>query len=175
MKQAWVFADGGYSHQRKLGAWAVIVRRSGMETMYHGACEAHGNGRMEVYPVVVGLSSLEKPCKVIVISDAKYVVNGINVWMKGWAKSWPKRIKHQDLWREIWDLAQVHQVSAKWVRGHNGHVENEWVDKQCSRNLKKIKKDGREFHKTVVLKCPELDNELETLEYKEMKQEELGL
>jgi len=67
---------------------------------------------------------------VTLYTDSQYVQRGVTEWMAGWkAKGWPARIKNQDLWLRIDAAIQVHKVKFVWVRGHDGHEENERVDK----------------------------------------------
>jgi ribonuclease HI len=67
-------------------------------------------------------------------TDSKYVQQGITEWIKGWkAKGWPSKIKNQDLWLRIDSLTQKHDVKFHWIRGHDGHVENERAD-ELARN-----------------------------------------
>ena len=89
---------------------------------------------MELSACVEGLRSLKRPCEVTLTSDSKYVVNAM---VKGWAKKWrskgwklsPSRpAKNPDLWHQLLDLSDRHQVTFKWVKGHNEHPENERCD-----------------------------------------------
>lgn len=62
------------------------------------------------------------------MSDSSYVVRGINEWLLGWVKKEFAKVKNPDLWREYLEVSKPHQVKAIWVRGHNGHEENERCD-----------------------------------------------
>jgi ribonuclease HI len=88
---------------------------------------------MELMAVIEGLRSLKKPCRVTVHTDSQYVKNGMTTWIKAWKKngfrtSSGSPVKNELLWRELDRLAALHEVHWKWVRGHNGHAENERVD-----------------------------------------------
>ena len=90
---------------------------------------------MELCGVIAGLEALKKPCRVILQTDSRYVVDGIT---KGWAKSWRKNgwIKsdkkpalNSDLWERLLDLLEIHEVTFTWIKGHAGHPENERCDR----------------------------------------------
>ena len=93
------------------------------------------NNRMELTGCIKGLEALKYPCKVIVQTDSRYVVDGI---MKGWAKSWrshnwiksdKKPALNVDLWEQLLPLLEKHEVTFNWVKGHAGHPENERCDR----------------------------------------------
>ena len=93
------------------------------------------NNRMELMGVIAGLSALKEPCKVILTTDSKYVVDSIT---KGWVYNWQKKnwIKSDkkpalnvDLWKQLLLLLDKHEVTFIWVKGHAGHPENERCDR----------------------------------------------
>lgn len=87
------------------------------------------NNRMEMMAVIKALESLKRRSTVELYTDSVYVQKGVNEWMTGWkAKGWPAKIKNQDLWKRIDELTQQHDVRFHWVKGHNGHPENERAD-----------------------------------------------
>ncbi len=99
------------------------------------------NNRMELKAVIEGLKALKEPCDVTIYSDSSYVVNAINEWLENWVKRDFKKVKNPDLWREYLEVAAPHRVRAIWVRGHNGHVENERCDELARTTAQKIKND----------------------------------
>lgn len=92
------------------------------------------NNRMELMAVIIGLEALTKPCQVEVISDSKYVTDAFNQhwidnWLKkGWITSTKKPVKNVDLWERLLKAKQLHKVTFTWVKGHDGHPENERCD-----------------------------------------------
>ena len=95
------------------------------------------NNRMELTAVIEGLAALRESCAVTVVSDSRYVVDGIE---KGWAKSWKrngwrksdkKPALNADLWDKLLTLLEFHQVGFRWVHGHQGHPENERCDQMA--------------------------------------------
>ena len=85
--------------------------------------------------VIVGLEALNKPCEVEIISDSKYVTDAFNQnWIQGWIKngwktSTKKPVKNPDLWTRLLKAKEPHRVKFTWVKGHDGHPENERCDK----------------------------------------------
>lgn len=125
-----IFTDGACSGNPGPGGWAALLRYNGHEKELSGGEHDTTNNRMEMMAVIMGLAALKKPSTVTLYTDSQYVQKGVTEWMKGWkAKGWPARIKNQDLWQRIDSALQVHNVKFVWVRGHDGHEENERVDK----------------------------------------------
>lgn len=92
------------------------------------------NNRMEMMAVIAGLEALNRPCEITVYSDSQYVVKAFNEhWLDGWIKKGWKRgknepVKNVDLWKRMLAAKEPHQVSFRWVKGHNGHPQNERCD-----------------------------------------------
>ena len=93
------------------------------------------NNRMELMAAIVGLEALVKPCQVELYSDSKYLTDAINQhWIQGWLKrGWKKSdkspVKNKDLWTRLLAAMEPHQVNFHWVKGHDGHPENERCDR----------------------------------------------
>ncbi len=135
LKQVYIFSDGACSGNPGPGGYGVILRYGEREKEISGGEHNTTNNRMELSGVIAGLEQLKYPCKVIIQTDSKYVVDGIE---KGWAKSWRKNnwIKsdkkpalNKDLWERLLDLLEIHNVTFTWIKGHAGHPENERCDK----------------------------------------------
>ena len=92
------------------------------------------NNRMELMAVIAGLEALNRPCTVEVYSDSQYVVNAFNQhWVDSWVKKGWKRgknepVKNVDLWKRLLDAKEKHSVTFHWVKGHDGHPQNERCD-----------------------------------------------
>ena len=92
------------------------------------------NNRMELMAVIAGLEALNRPCEVELYSDSQYVVNACNQhWIEGWIKKGWKRgknehVKKVDLWKRLLAAKEPHTVTFIWVKGHNGHPQNERCD-----------------------------------------------
>ncbi len=93
------------------------------------------NNRMELMAAIVGLEALNRPCKVDLYSDSKYLTdafnqNWIDGWLKrGWKKADKKPVKNVELWQRLLKAKEPHQVTFHWVKGHDGHPENERCDR----------------------------------------------
>ena len=115
------------------GGWGAILRYQDIEKELSGA-EAHTtNNRMELMAAIAGLEALKTPCRVTVITDSRYVKDGITQWINGWrARGWKtaskSAVKNKDLWQRLDTALKPHQVEWRWVKGHDGHVENERAD-----------------------------------------------
>ena len=92
------------------------------------------NNRMELMAVIAGLEALNRPCDVELYSDSKYVVDAFNQhWIDSWLKKGWKRgknepVKNIDLWKRLLKAKEPHQVTFVWVKGHDGHAQNERCD-----------------------------------------------
>ena len=139
MKKITLFSDGSALGNPGPGGWGTILRYGESEKELFGA-EAHTtNNRMELLAVIKGLEALKEPCEVDIVSDSSYVVKGINEWLANWIKKEFKKVKNPDLWKRYIEAAQPHKVRATWVRGHDGHVENERCDKLARDAAEKMK------------------------------------
>ena len=121
---------GGY------GAILHFVDSNGIihEREYSAGYKRTTNNRMELMAVIVGLEALNRPCKVEVISDSKYVTDAFNQnWIEGWVRrgwknSQKQPVKNPDLWNRLLKACEPHEVTFTWVKGHNGHHYNERCD-----------------------------------------------
>ncbi len=95
---------------------------------------------MELLGVIEGLRALKEPCDVTIISDSSYVIRGINEWLEGWVKRNFAKVKNPDLWQEYLLVCAGHRINGVWVRGHNGHPENERCDVIAKEAAEKFKK-----------------------------------
>lgn len=134
MKEIELFTDGACSGNPGPGGWGAILRYNGIEKELSGGEENTTNNRMELTAAIEGLSALKEPCRVRLVTDSRYVADGIG---KGWAESWRKNgwrkadkkpALNADLWEKLLLLTERHTVEIEWVRGHNGHPENERCD-----------------------------------------------
>lgn len=104
------------------------------------------NNRMELMAAIVGLEALTRPCQVELYSDSKYVVDAFNQkWIDGWLKKNWKRgknepVKNVDLWKRLLAAKEPHDVKFIWVKGHDGHAQNERCDE-----LATTAADGRDL------------------------------
>lgn len=139
-----LFTDGACSGNPGVGGWGAILRFGNHEKELCGGEKDTTNNRMELTAVIEGLSALKEPCRVHIVTDSKYVADGIS---KGWAKSWQengwkkadkKPALNTELWQKLLDLLSVHTVDIEWVKGHTGHKENERCDALAVSYYKKL-------------------------------------
>ncbi len=137
MKKADVilYTDGGCSGNPGPGGWAYILKhpKSGKKLEAFGSEKETTNNRMEMMAVIEGLKALKAPTTVEVVTDSKYVGQGMTEWMPNWKKkNWRgagnKPIKNLDLWQILDELLQQHKIHFTHVKGHSGHIENERCD-----------------------------------------------
>ena len=147
MKTVYIYTDGACSGNPGAGGWGAILKYRGAEKELSGAEKMTTNNRMELTAVISSLSALKEPCKAIITTDSKYVVDGIT---KGWAKSWQKNgwVKadkkpalNPDLWEKLLELCDQHDVEFVWVKGHAGHPENERCDQLAVNGYKALAND----------------------------------
>ena len=135
MTQVELFTDGACSGNPGPGGWGYILRHpaSGKVREAAGAEAMTTNNRMELTAVIEGLTALSRRSVVELYSDSQYVLNGLKTWLadwkkRGWKTAAKKPVKNADLWRRLDELTQVHEVRFHWIRGHQGHPENERAD-----------------------------------------------
>lgn len=129
-----IYTDGACSGNPGPGGWGTILRYGKNEKVLSGGEESTTNNRMELTAVIEGLKALKKSCRVEIVTDSKYVSDGMTL---GWAQSWrnngwrkadKKPALNSDLWEKLLDEAAKHECTFIWIKGHNGHPENERCD-----------------------------------------------
>jgi ribonuclease HI len=134
LKEINLYTDGASSGNPGPGGYGVILKYLDKEKELSGGFRKTTNNRMELMAVIEGLKSLKEKCKVNIHSDSKYIVDAVEQeWIYKWKSLGWKRNKRQkllnpDLWKVLFDLLQKHEVKLFWVRGHNGHPENQRCD-----------------------------------------------
>ena len=142
LKKIEMFTDGACSGNPGPGGYGVIIRYGDNEKELKGGAKNTTNNRMELTAVIEGLKALNKPCEVILQTDSKYVVDSITKgwvynWKKNnWIKSDKKKALNIDLWEELLMLLEIHKVEFNWIKGHNGHIENERCDRLAVSQIK---------------------------------------
>ena len=137
MKHVEIFTDGACKGNPGPGGWGGLLRMGRHEKEMSGSEANTTNNRMEMTAVIRALNALTEPCAVTLHTDSRYVIDGITKWVHGWKKKgWVNAsrqpVRNADLWHELIEAELRHKVEWVWVRGHNGHAENERVDKLAS-------------------------------------------
>jgi len=129
-----IYADGAASGNPGPGGYGIVLLHKQLKKELSGGFRRTTNNRMELLACIIGLKELRFKCNVVLFSDSKYVVDGIS---KGWAKKWrangwmrnkKDKAENADLWAEMLDICDKHDVEFRWIRGHYGHLENERCD-----------------------------------------------
>lgn len=132
-KQVEVHTDGACLGNPGPGGWAALLRWREVERELVGGEADTTNNRMELMAAIAALEALREPCDVILTTDSQYVRQGILDWLanwirRGWKTAGGDPVKNRDLWERLHAAAAPHAVDWRWVKGHNGHPENERVD-----------------------------------------------
>lgn len=145
MKSVYLYTDGACSGNPGPGGWCAVLRYGIRDRIISGGEKSTTNNRMELTAVIEGLRALKEQCKVICITDSKYVCDAVNKhWLDSWQKkSWKKSngkpVLNPDLWIEFVKLTSLHDVSFQWIKGHDGHPENELCDRTAVTEAQKYK------------------------------------
>ncbi len=145
-KKVEIFTDGACSGNPGPGGYCAVLKYGEKQMIVRGSQEETTNNRMELTAVIEALKKLNRPCEVTLTTDSKYVSDAINKnWLKNWQKNnWKKSDKspvlNRDLWEELTALLETHAVHFVWIKGHDGHAENEICDKIAVEEYQKYKR-----------------------------------
>jgi ribonuclease HI len=125
-----IYTDGAAKGNPGPGGFGTLLTQGPHKKALSGGFRRTTNNRMELLAVIAGLEALKREgCEVVVVSDSKYVVDAVE---KGWVFNWEKKgfkdKKNPDLWKRFLLIYRKHRVRFQWVKGHNGHPENEYCD-----------------------------------------------
>jgi len=139
-----IYTDGACSGNPGPGGYGSLLRYGEVTKEISGCERETTNNRMEMMAVIEALRRLKRPCKIIVTTDSQYVMKGMTQWIHGWIKknwrnSQKKPVLNKDLWEEMLQLSRPHEIQWRWVKGHDGHPENERCDQLAREALEKCK------------------------------------
>ena len=135
LKDVQLYSDGACLGNPGPGGYGLILAYGEARKELSGGARLTTNNRMELLGVITGLDALKERCAVRVITDSRYVIDGME---KGWARNWRSNgwlkkdrqpALNSDLWSRLLDLCERHAVRFEWVKGHAGHPENERCDR----------------------------------------------
>jgi len=137
------FTDGACRGNPGPGGWGVLLRYEQHEKQLCGGELDTTNNRMELLAAIMALENLNRPCHIKMTTDSKYVQRGITEWIFRWvACGWrtvnKQPVKNADLWQRLYELAQLHRIEWCWVKGHDGHRENEVADKLANQGIESV-------------------------------------
>ncbi len=129
-----IFTDGACSGNPGPGGYAAIIRVDNKEVVISGGERDTTNNRMELMAVIEALKKVKVPSRIRITTDSNYVVRGMKEWIfkwikNGWKNSQKRPVSNRDLWETLLKLSSGHEIEWNWIRGHNGHPENE----RCNR------------------------------------------
>ena len=128
-----IFTDGACKGNPGPGGWGAILRYRDTQKELNGYDPETTNNIMELTAVIEALKTLSRSCTIVITTDSNYVKDGITKWihnwkLKGWKTAARKPVKNKELWIALDELAENHDITWKWVKGHSGHPENERAD-----------------------------------------------
>ena len=128
-----IYTDGACSGNPGIGGWGVVILDNKKEILLNGGDQHTTNNKMELTAAIKALEFFEIKEDLIIYTDSKYVKDGIESWIKNWKKngwktSTKKIVKNKELWMQLDDLINKHNVNWKWVKGHSGLEYNEKAD-----------------------------------------------
>lgn len=138
-----IHTDGACRGNPGPGGWAALLRIGKNERMISGSEALTTNNRMELRAAIEGLAALKRRCRVTLTTDSQYVRTGVTEWLprwkaNGWRTAAKKPVKNADLWMKLDEVASLHDIEWKWVRGHSGHPDNERVDAEANRAIDEL-------------------------------------
>ena len=138
-----IYTDGACRGNPGPGGWgALLISGEHRKTMHGGEAETTNN-RMELMAAIEALNALKNGQPVVLYTDSKYVMDGINSWLPNWKKrGWKtksrKPVKNKDLWQALDEAVQRHEIKWVWVKGHNGNPGNEAADALANRGIDEL-------------------------------------
>ena len=135
-----IHTDGACRGNPGPGGWGAVLEYKGHKKILSGNNQQTTNNRMELTAAIEALEALNRPSKINLFTDSKYVRDGITVWISKWKKNkWKtsarKPVKNLDLWIRLESALDIHQVSWHWVKGHSGNPGNEEADKLAQKAI----------------------------------------
>lgn len=141
-----LYTDGACRGNPGPGGWGVVLEYGDSRRTLYGGEAATTNNRMELMAVIAGLSALKRPCRVRIVTDSRYVLQGMTEWIPNWKKKrWRtaggKPVMNVDLWQQLDSVAATHEIEWEWVKGHSGHPGNEEADRLANLGIDELQQD----------------------------------
>ena len=138
-----IYTDGACRGNPGPGGWGVLLIAGKHRKTMHGGEPETTNNRMELTAAIEALNALKADSNVILHTDSKYVMDGINEWMPNWKKrDWKtaarKPVKNQDLWQLLDAAVERHDIEWRWVKGHDGNPGNERADELANLGIDEL-------------------------------------
>ena len=135
-----IYTDGACRGNPGVGGWGALIEYENHNKEIFGGEKLTTNNQMELMAAIQGLKALSEKCIVNLTTDSKYVMDGINSWIKNWKRnnwknSQKQNVKNKDLWIQLDKLNEQHDVKWHWVKGHSGHPQNELADQLANKGI----------------------------------------
>ena len=143
MKTVIIYTDGACRGNPGPGGWGVLIEYGELRKQLYGGDVSTTNNKMELTAAIMALKEIKEPCEIILYTDSKYVLQGIEEWIHNWKKrGWrganKKPVKNIDLWKELDQLRDKHNIKWNWVKGHSGDPGNETADMLANRGIDEL-------------------------------------
>ena len=143
MKTVIIYTDGACRGNPGPGGWGVLIEYGELSKQLYGGDVSTTNNKMELTEAIMALTEIKEPCEIILYTDSKYVLQGIEEWIHNWKKrGWrganKKPVKNIDLWKELDELRDKHNIKWNWVKGHSGDPGNETADMLANRGIDEL-------------------------------------
>jgi len=138
-----IYTDGGCDPNPGPGGWGVVLIFGDQTKEISGADPRTTNNRMELTAAIEALSVLQRPCDIVLHTDSQYLRRGITEWLPrwrahGWRRANGQPVRNQDLWQDLAQVMEGHQVDWRWVKGHTGHRHNERADRLAAQARRRL-------------------------------------
>lgn len=143
MKKIEIYTDGACKGNPGPGGWGAVLRYAANEKHLYGGEDNTTNNRMELMAAIRALEAVKQPCHITLTTDSQYVRKGITEWLAGWKRNGWKNskkqpVKNAELWQQLEQASQLHQIDWCWVKGHSGHPDNELADQLANKGAEEI-------------------------------------
>ena len=143
MKTVIIYTDGACRGNPGPGGWGVLIENGESSKQLYGGDISTTNNKMELTAAIMALKEIKEPCEIILYTDSKYVLQGIEEWIHNWKKrDWrganKKPVKNIELWKELDELRDEHNIKWNWVKGHSGDPGNETADMLANRGIDEL-------------------------------------
>ena len=143
MKTVIIYTDGACRGNPGPGGWGVLIKYKEHSKEMYGGDASTTNNKMELTAAIEALKEIKEPCEIILYTDSKYVLKGIEEWIhnwkkRGWKGSNRKPVKNIELWKKLDELRDKHTIKWNWVKGHAGDPGNETADMLANRGIDEL-------------------------------------
>ena len=144
-----IYTDGACKGNPGVGGWGAVLTYKDKSKKIYGYEEKTTNNRMELKAAIEALSQLKSKSEVVIFTDSKYLMEGINSWIENWkTNNWrtsnKKEVKNIDLWKDIDKYNNYHAIEWNWVKGHSGDIGNDTADELANLAILKKIRNGNE-------------------------------